>query len=477
MRFLTLRSAALAALAAFLLALSSQIAFAQDDATGALSPEGQSIAASINSVRAQNGLPGLRVNALLNQAAQNHVDDLIANGMYGHYGSDGSNVRTRVLRTGYPSGLVSENWVTSASPDSGMSWWMNDWIHRVNILDASWDEVGIGAGKVGNGFWIFVTDFANSDGQDAQIVASAGGEASAAGPVATSVPAEGLDYTIQGGDTLLGIGLRYGIEWQDIALANSMGESELLQIGRVIHIPGIALADPSSVASGGIEYTVSSGDTLIGIAEHYGIDWNDIATANRLGEYTILQIGMQLRLPGVEEDAPAEKESEPEADASVDDHAPSPETLVITTKLMNPVPSSGSTSGRNIPTSFKVTPTGSSEPVGQNYTVKSGDTLYSIAVHFGMGWKQLAASNGLAEDALLQIGQALVIPESAANSATASNTPAAAAPTTPQTVEVQPGDTVIRIAVRHGVDWKELLAVNGLGDDSILQPGQELVLP
>ena len=36
---------------------------------------------------------------MLGQAAQNHVDDLVANGIYGHYGSDGSNVRTRVART------------------------------------------------------------------------------------------------------------------------------------------------------------------------------------------------------------------------------------------------------------------------------------------------------------------------------------------------------------------------------------------
>jgi LysM repeat protein len=33
------------------------------------------------------------------------------------------------------------------------------------------------------------------------------------------------------------------------------------------------------------------------------------------------------------------------------------------------------------------------------------------------------------------------------------------------------------IALRHDVDWQELLRVNGLNEASILQPGQILQLP
>ncbi len=136
---------------------------------GGLGPQAQAIAQSINLIRSQNGLGPLKVHALLNKAAQDHVDDLIAHGMYGHYGSDGSNVRTRVLRTGYASGNVSENWVTSGSSQGAMDWWMNDWIHKVNILDSSWDEMGVGVGQVGNGYFIYVTDFSNADGKDTSV--------------------------------------------------------------------------------------------------------------------------------------------------------------------------------------------------------------------------------------------------------------------------------------------------------------------
>jgi lipoprotein NlpD len=42
---------------------------------------------------------------------------------------------------------------------------------------------------------------------------------------------------------------------------------------------------------------------------------------------------------------------------------------------------------------------------------------------------------------------------------------------------VESGDTVYGIALEYGVDWEELLRMNGLDEDSLLQLGQELKLP
>ncbi len=459
---------------------------AQDSSAGGLGPQAQAIAQSVNLIRSQNGLAPLRVNGLLNQAAQNHVDDLIANGMYGHYGSDGSSVRTRVRRTGYASGLVSENWVTSGSAQGAMDWWMNDWIHKVNILDSSWDEVGVGVGQVGNGYFIYVTDFANSDGLDTSVAIAPPSDMQAVsynGASSAELPADGLDYTIQGGDTLLAIGLRYGIEWQDIAQANSMGERDILSIGRKLHIPGRGAAAGESTntpAAGGLLYTVISGDTLITIARRYAIDWNDIAAANRLSDFSVLQIGMQLRLPGVPEEgaaATANGSAEPKAE---------PATFV--------------------------------QKRGAVYVVKAGDTLVTIAARSKITWQALADLNGLDDDALLQIGQELELPAeevavSESNRVAASElptpTPIAAStssvalptatpvatpikfttellPAAPEastaaasagrSYTVKPGDTIISIAVRNNVGWKELLRINGLADDTLLQPGQVLAL-
>ncbi|MFN3333115.1 MAG: CAP domain-containing protein, partial [Caldilinea sp.] len=127
-----------------------------------LDPAAQQIFNDVNQARIDHGLPPLSLNAELTLAAQRHVDDIIANGNWGHYGSDGSNVRTRAARAGYGSSSVSENWVAVASPERAIVWWMNDWIHRVNILGGHWDDIGVGAGVAPNGFYIFVTDFGNA---------------------------------------------------------------------------------------------------------------------------------------------------------------------------------------------------------------------------------------------------------------------------------------------------------------------------
>ena len=436
-------------------------AFAQDDGLAMLGAEGQAIAQAINETRAANGLGPLVVHSLLNRAAQDHVDDLIRNGMYGHYGSDGSNVRARVLRTGYASGVVSENWVTSGSPQSAMDWWMNDWIHRVNILDTSWDEVGVGAGQVGNGYWIFVTDFANTDGKDTSVAVAPPQAASAASAAPDTIPTEGSDYTIRAGDTLLEIGLRYGMEWQDIALANNIGDSDVLQIGRKIRLPGLDSSGTGGpVAEGGMLYTVRSGDTLSGIAGRYDIGWEEIATANRMGEFSVLQIGMQIRLPGVEE---------PSTDNAVAVDVQTQDAIAAA--LATPVSEVAAARVQE-----------SAAGGGGSYTVKSGDTLFTIAAKNGLSVDDLSAANSLDEDGYLQIGQQLKVPGSVSSPAApvvfAATAPApAGAPASARTYTVKAGDTVIAIALRNNVNWKALLAANGLDDNSLLQPGQVLKVP
>ena len=75
-----------------------------------LGPSAQSVALGINRARANAGLPPLALHPLLNQAAQNHVNDMIATYTFSHTGRDGSNVGMRVARTGYAAnGWTGEN--------------------------------------------------------------------------------------------------------------------------------------------------------------------------------------------------------------------------------------------------------------------------------------------------------------------------------------------------------------------------------
>ena len=391
--------------------------YAQDDA--GLSPVAQQILNDVNQARTDNGLAPLALSPLLTQAAQFHVDDVVANGNWGHYGSDGSNVQMRVARVGYSSHWVSENWVAVADPSGAIVWWMNDWIHRVNILAPYWDEIGVGAAQAGNGWWILVTDFGNVDGQSSFVAATPENDALAATAV-ESVPAGGLDYAVRAGDTLLAIAYRFGLDWQDVAVANGMGENDLLQIGQVLHLPSVGgIGGPVSadlaatVAVGKQTYPVRAGDTLLTIALRYGVTWQEIAAVNGMGEFDLLQIGDELKLP-----ASADAGEVTAANNGL--HTESGAGTLLTAAQQS---SSGEDAGSGTaavegaaaeerPAAKAVKQAALATP----YVVQSGDTLLAVALRHGVTLADLSATNDLGEDDLLQIGQELTIPglESAA---------------------------------------------------------------
>jgi LysM repeat protein len=425
-----------------------------------LGPAAQQIFNDVNQARVDHGLPPLALNAELTLAAQRHVDDIIANGNWGHYGSDGSNVRTRTARAGYGSSSVSENWVAVASPERAIVWWMNDWIHRVNILGGHWDDIGVGAGVAPNGFYIFVTDFGNADGSPPSYVTSSpasGRGASATSVAVERVPPGGMDYTVVAGDTLLGIAIRYGLDWQDIAIANNMKESDLLQIGQVLRLPSIGgvggRVDTSSGALAGKQrYTVAAGDTLVSIGLRYGVTWQELAAVNGLGEFSLLQIGQELALP-----ASLDKEEEPPTSSET-------EGVIATAPTANA--NEFTSSRQNGPSSSATTKT--------EYTVRSGDTALAIALSHKVSLQDLYRANNLTDRDYLQIGQVLIIP--GAGDAETVNTEDGVAPAQ-KSYTVRTGDTVFAIALRLGVDWQEMLRVNNLTGRSLLQPGQTLIVP
>lgn len=416
---------------------------AQEDVQ--LSAEAQQIFNDVNQARIDNGLPPLRLDPALTLAAQRHVDDIIANGNWGHYGSDGSNVRTRAARVGYGSSSVSENWVAVRSPERAIVWWMNDWIHRVNILGGHWDDIGVGAGMAPNGFYLFVTVFGNADGSPPVSVAA---RSSTSARSVQQVPPGGMEYTVAPGDTLSGIAVRYGLDWQDIAIANNLKENDLLQIGQVLRLPspgGVGgPVEAADVAPGQQRYTVVAGDTMVSIGLRYGVAWQELAAVNGLREFDLLQIGQELILP-----ASVDARNSAEADASQ-------------------------------PTAQSATPTSAAATSGREYVVRSGDTALAIALSHNVSLQALLRANNLSERDYLQIGQVLVIPptEAGAPSTNSTDNVTPTQATSPaRTYTVRTGDTVFAIAMRLGVDWQEMLRVNNLTERSLLQPGQVLIVP
>ena len=440
----------------------------------------QQVLDAINVARAENGLGPLSINPLLNQAAQGHVDDMITNYIYGHYGSDGSTARQRVARTGYSATpWVSENWVSASSPEGAMRWWMGDYIHRVNILTPRWTEIGIGVGTRGSEM-IFVTVFSAGGG-------ASSGEATiaeTAPPVETppppsvkieqlSVPPEGMDYAVQGGDTLLAIGLRYGLPWESIAAANGLNEQSLLQIGQSLRIPGDGGAvAPAEVNVPTENYVVQPNDTLFSIGAQRGLYWEDVAAVNGFGEFTVLQIGQVIQVPIVEQpEAAVALKTTPIVPARGDAVGPitpeqSPQEIknYALMKFDPTKPVETLTSESAVISTGVGGPTGEGSPSAAAVNDGAGATSAVLAAY--------AAQVELPDAPAMDVAAK----ESAATEFVAVEVTAMAAVEEPLLYEVQPGDTIISIAIKHNLEWGALLELNGLAENSVLQLGQQLRL-
>ena len=107
----------------------------------------------------------------------------------------------------------------------------------------------------------------------------------------------------------------------------------------------------------------------------------------------------------------------------------------------------------------------STPPIGENtpisYTVKSGDSLWSIANRYNTTVAELRRLNNLTSD-VLQIGQVLRIPNSSMPN--------------PITYTVKSGDSLWSIANRYNTTVAELRRLNNLTSD-VLQIGQQLIIP
>jgi uncharacterized protein YkwD len=98
----------------------------------------------INSYRAQNGLPPLRLNPELSAAARAHSQDLSSNDRISHFGSDGSDTLERVRRAGYNPRLTAENVGTGQnSLQEVIEGWKNSRDHNANLLLADAEEMGM----------------------------------------------------------------------------------------------------------------------------------------------------------------------------------------------------------------------------------------------------------------------------------------------------------------------------------------------
>jgi murein DD-endopeptidase MepM/ murein hydrolase activator NlpD len=94
-------------------------------------------------------------------------------------------------------------------------------------------------------------------------------------------------YRVKSGDTLTGIARHFGVSMMTVWWANKLTAKDALHIGQTLVIPPM----------NGVVVTVTASDTLQTLAARYGVEPTDIVDANNLADPNLV-VGQTLTVPG-----------------------------------------------------------------------------------------------------------------------------------------------------------------------------------
>lgn len=156
-------------------------------------------------------------------------------------------------------------------------------------------------------------------------------------------------------------------------------------------------------------HIVAPGENLYRIGLQYGVDWLALAQFNGLTNANQITVGQELRIP------PADGETEAEGEASAPeapgDEPPADEAAEEAATDPPPDAEEATAAAEPTPPPQPQAPTPS--PLTETtHTVAPGDTVYRLSQRYGVSWVQIAEANGLITPNQIFIGQVLKIPVS-----------------------------------------------------------------
>ncbi|MDR0905417.1 MAG: LysM peptidoglycan-binding domain-containing protein [Oscillospiraceae bacterium] len=162
-------------------------------------------------------------------------------------------------------------------------------------------------------------------------------------------------YTVQSGDSLWSISRKFATTIDELRRLNKLA-SDLILAGAILKV-----SEPASPDGGlYVNYVIQRGDTLGKIAEAYGTKIEFIRSLNGISG-DLIYAGATIKVPA---------------------RAGTP------------------------PTPFPPAPAAPSKTYS-TYTVKSGDTVWSVSLQFGIPMQELLSDNGLNTSSVLNLGQKL----------------------------------------------------------------------
>lgn len=199
--------------------------------------------------------------------------------------------------------------------------------------------------------------------------------------MAAALPAtaqERVTHTVQAGENLYRIALRYGVTMDALISANNITSPSRIFAGTVLVIPGLepAANNPEGavnplVATAPVTHTVQRGESLTIIARRYNVTAQSILQANNIANANIIYPGQVLQIWT--------------SDLSVAVNAETPQE----------------TSAQAVP---------DAAPSYTLHTVRQGEYLSQIARNYGVSWTSIAEANGITDPNRIYAGLQLRIP-------------------------------------------------------------------
>lgn len=271
-------------------------------------------------------------------------------------------------------------------------------------------------------------------------------------------------YTVQSGDSVWGISNKFGITMDQLIQWNNI-QNNFIYPGQKLTIKGSQENGSSTNNSGnntnssgnagtsnggqttGAKYTVQSGDSVWKISNDHGItmaqliEWNNIKN-------NFVYPGQQL--------------------------------IVSNGGSSNTGANTGNTSGSNSSNSSS-----SNTASGTKYTVKAGDSVWSVSNKYGITMAQLIQWNNI-QNNFIYPGQQLTVSNSGSTNSASSNTGSSAntnnsssantgSSSSQGTYTVKAGESVWSVANKNGITMNQLIQWNNI-KNNFIYPGQQLIV-
>ncbi|EOD6225470.1 LysM peptidoglycan-binding domain-containing protein [Enterococcus hirae] len=282
-----------------------------------------------------------------------------------------------------------------------------------------------------------------------------------------SATTTGTTYTVKSGDSVWGISHSFGITMAQLIEWNNI-KNNFIYPGQKLTIKGGQSEGSSTTNTGnnassgntsgntntsgstgqatGAKYTVKSGDSVWKIANDHGISMNQLIEWNNIKNNFVY--------PG--------------------------QQLVVSKGSSSASGSTSNTSTGN--TSSNTANTGSTTS-GSTYTVKAGESVWSVSNKFGISMNQLIQWNNIKNN-FIYPGQKLIVKggssSSNASTSTANNKNTASSNTSSTatgqaTYTVKAGESVWGVANKHHITMDQLIEWNNI-KNNFIYPGQEVIV-